>query len=315
MNECRKFENIIDRTHTGESSEEEREALLEHLESCLECSELFEIVGKLKGEELYPEPSDKELLSIRRAVIREVRSRRGVQTTQNRFVLASLFRNPLTIAGFMVVVLAIGFYLGRSASTPEESKNFAVKEVASDGFASTIQTVARSHNNYEDIMKSPFLYTNVHVTEGNAGMVNLSFDVSRHLDLTLKKRDPLVTEVLVQSLIEPSGVGARLNAIAISDNMLDPKIKKSLIMAMLHDDNLAVRMTAQSKLVEHPGDPEITGSLLTVVEREPSVWVRLVAIDYLTKSKIQPERLRRAIATGVPEGSEAVLVKAGPYLN
>jgi hypothetical protein len=164
-------------------------------------------------------------------------------------------------------------------------------------------------------MKSPFLYTNVHVTERNAGMVNLSFDVSRHLDLTLKKRDPLVAEVLVQSLIEPSGVGARLNAIAIADNVPDSKIKKSLIVAMLHDDNLAVRMTAQSKLVEHPGDPEIVESLLAVVKQEPSVRMRLVAIDYLTNLRIQPERLRRAITAGTPEGSEAVLVKAGPYLN
>jgi hypothetical protein len=219
------------------------------------------------------------------------------------------------MAGLALVMMAIGFLLGGRASAPRAPQDVVNNVAPADRFMGTIQTVARSHNDYEDIVNSPFVYTNVRVTEGNAGMVNLSFDVSRHLDLTLKRRDPLVTEVLVQSLIEPSGVGTRLNAIEIADNVLDPKIKKSLIVAMLHDENLAVRMSAQLKLFEHPGDPEIADSLLAVLERESSVRMRLVSIDYLTNSKIQPERLRQAITSGTREGSEAVLVKASQYLN
>jgi hypothetical protein len=155
----------------------------------------------------------------------------------------------------------------------------------------------------------------VRLTEGTAGLVNLSFDVSRHLELSLKRDDPLVTEVLVQSLIEPSGVDTRLNAILIAENTRDRKIKKSLIVAMLCDENLAVRMAAQLKLIERPGDPEVADSLLDVLEREQSVRMRLVAIDYLANSNIQPARLERAIAAGDKEGIDAVRVKASVYLN
>jgi len=315
MKGCREFEALIDRAHTGEASEEERETLLEHLESCLDCSDLFEAVGKLKNAKFSPEPSDKELLSMRRAVIRAVRHETDRRESHIRVAAASFFRQPLVVGALALVMLAIGFFLGGRAWVPEVPQDMVSEIPPSDSFTSSIQTVARSHNSYKDIVNSPFVYTNVRVAEGNEGMVNLSFDVSRHLDLTLKRRDPLVTEVLVQSLIEPSGVGTRLNAIAIADNVLDAKVKKSLIVAMLHDENLAVRMTAQSKLVEHPGDPEIVDSFLAVLEQEPSVRMRLVAIDYLTNSKIQPERLRQAITAGTREGSEAVLVKANQYLN
>jgi hypothetical protein len=131
----------------------------------------------------------------------------------------------------------------------------------------------------------------------------------------LRKDDPLLTEVLVQSLIEPSGVDTRLMAISITQNVLDPKIKKSLILAMLNDETLAVRMTAQSKLTEISGDSEVNDAFLTVLEWEPSVRMRLVAIDYLTNSSIQPARLEQAITAGKLEGSNAVLVKASQYLN
>jgi len=313
MKECREFEVLIDRAHTGEASAEEWEALLEHLESCPDCNDAFEAVGKLKNADLCPEPSDEELLSMRRAVIRAVRHE--TDRRESHFAAASFFRQPLVVGVFALVMLAIGFLLGDRASNPGVPQGMVRDLAPADRFIGAIQTVARDHNDYEDIVNSPFAYTNVRVTEGNAGMVNLSFDVSRHLDLTLKRRDPLVTEVLVQSLIESSGVGTRLNAITIADSVPDPKIKKSLIVAMLHDENLAVRMSAQSKLIEPPGDPEIVDSLLAVLKREPSVGMRLVAIDYLTNLKIQPERLRQAITAGTREGSEAVLVKASQYLN
>ena len=72
---------------------------------------------------------------------------------------------------------------------------------------------------------------------------------------------------------------------------------------------------AQSKLTEISGDSEVNDAFLTVLEREPSVRMRLVAIDYLTNSSIQPARLEQAITAGKPEGSNAVLVKASQYLN
>ena len=251
---------------------------------------------------------------MRNEVIRKIRHRQSCEN-RGRLSVASFLMQPAFISVFALVVLALGFFLGvRMAKVPAENGE-AQSATGPDRFTNTIKRVAQSHAAYEDIMNSPFTYTNVRVTEENTGMVNLSFDVSRHLDLSLKRDDPLLAEVLVQSLLEPSGVDARLTAISISQNVPDSKIKKSLIFAMLHDENLAVRMTAQSKLIERRNDPEITGSLLAVLEREPSVRMRLVAIDYLASRRVQPELLERAIAAGKREESDAVLVRASQYLN
>jgi len=312
MKDCRDFEALIDRAQTGEASEQEQEALLDHLESCPDCNRFFEAVGTLRNSGLDAEPDADDLLSMRRAVLREIRKGRGKRRS---FSLISLLTHPVAAAACAVLLLVFGFLLGRGASKIGRDTREPQTTAATDRFTSAIQKVAQSHTAYEDIVNSPFTYTNVRVTQGQTGMVNLSFDVSRHLDLSLRKEDPLVTEVLVQSLIEPSGVNTRLNAISIADNVPDPKIKKSLIFAMLGDENLAVRMTAQSKLIEHRGDPEITEALLAVLEKEPSVRMRLVAIDYLASSKIQPERLERAVRAGKPENSDAVFLKVSQYLQ
>lgn len=314
MKGCREFEQLMDRARRDTASEDEREILLDHLESCRDCSTVFEALGRLAETDGFPEPTETETLSVRRAVIRKIRHRQASGKPHGRFSILSLLSHPASVSALSLVILALGFLLGKGINTLQAPAGTEEAFSDLDRFMSTIKIVAQSHSAYEDIVKSPFTYTDVRLTEGEAGIVHLSFDVTRHLDLSLKRDDPLVTEVLVHSLIERSAVNTRLAAITMAENLPDPKIKKSLIVAMLHDENLAVRMTAQSRLVERLGDQEISDALLAVLEQEPSVQMRLVAIDYLTNGNIQPNRLEKAIEIGKPAGRQAVLVKAGPYL-
>jgi hypothetical protein len=82
---------------------------------------------------------------------------------------------------------------------------------------------------------------------------------------------------------------------------------------MLYDANLGVRLMAQSKLIEQNSDPKVTDALLRVLQNEESVQMKLVAIDYLTRHKVEPGLIRRAIA---PSGRrDAVYIQAMNYLN
>ena len=314
MKECREFETLMDRVQTDESSDEERERLLDHLESCAACNDAFEALGRLRNDDLYPEPAVQDFLAARRNVIRKIRNRKERKPWIGFSLLAFIWR-PASAVICALAIMVFGFFLGDKAMHQDTRSGESRSADGPDGLMQNIKYVAEGHTVYDDIVNSPFTYTNVRVSKESAGMVNLSFDVSRHLNLTLRRDDPLLTEVLVQSLIEPSGVDTRLAAISIAGAVPDPKIKKSLIFAMRYDENLAVRMTAQSKLVERRADSEVAESLLTVLEQEPSVRMRLVAIDYLTSSNVQPERLERAVRAGRPENREAVLVKASQYLN
>jgi hypothetical protein len=102
-----------------------------------------------------------------------------------------------------------------------------------------------------------------------------------------------------------------LKAIEKAENVLDPKIRGALVKAMLQDPNLGVRLQAQEKLAQRPGDAEIEAAQLAVLENEESVRMRLVAIDYLTRSRVDPDRLEKAVEAGAPDGR----VKASEYIR
>jgi hypothetical protein len=140
----------------------------------------------------------------------------------------------------------------------------------------------------------------------------LSFDVSTHLELVRDKSDPLVAEILVQSLVNPAPVGTRLEAISLVRSM-EPKVRGALIAAMLEDESLPVRIAALEKLVGQPIDPATEAAFLKVLEIEESVQMRLLAIDYLAKERVAPEVLESAILAGQPEAGSALFVRAQDY--
>jgi hypothetical protein len=181
--------------------------------------------------------------------------------------------------------------------------------------AGQMQREARRNTGLEDVENSPFRYANVSVEEAGDERIRLSFDVSRHLELTVPENDPLVTEVLVQSMLDAGSVGAKLEAIDRADNVLDPRVRGALVKAMLSDPNLGVRLEAQKKLAGRPGDREIAEALLAVLENEESVQMRLVAIEYLTQSRVDPKLLEKAVEAGEPAGRGAVRVKAADYIT
>jgi hypothetical protein len=153
----------------------------------------------------------------------------------------------------------------------------------------------------------------VNVSEVDPSTVELKFDVSRHMEMKLPKRDPLVAEVLVQSMLQPNGVGEKLSAISASEDLRDPKLRPALVRTMLTDDNVAVRLKAQEKLLEQPPDAQVQNAMLDVLRKDNSVQMRLVAIDYLTRHQVAPQILRKAVETGEQEGSSVLYLRTSEY--
>ncbi|HEY0789396.1 MAG TPA: hypothetical protein VGE86_12185, partial [Thermoanaerobaculia bacterium] len=231
---------------------------------------------------------------------------------------ASLFRLPVAAAVALAVagaaLFAAGGWIAARAGVGPAPTRLAAAGNPDIVLARQMQREARRNTGLEDVENSTFRYANVRVEEAGEERVRLSFDVSRHLELTVPKTDPLVTEVLVQSMLDTGSVGAKLEAIDRADNVLDPRVRGALVKAMLTDPNLGVRLEAQKKLAQRPGDPEIADALLAVLENEESVQMRLVAIEYLTRSRVDPQRLEKAVEAGEPAGRGAVRVKARDYI-
>jgi hypothetical protein len=308
---CHHYSELIDRLATSDLDPREHAELFAHLEECPECAEEFELVRRLADEDVYPDPSEIELARMRRSVMSEIsaESRRDWRPLMKWGAAAAM----------AVVVFGGGFGIGRrSSDTPEPARAIAANPKPASrpaSMAEEIQLVAARNQDIEDVERSPFTYSNVQVSEVAPGTVQLRFDVSRHMEMTVPKSHPLVGEVLVQSLIEPASIGTKLKVISAADDVVQPKVREALILTMLEDESVAVRLKAQQKLIEHPRDGEIEKALLKVLADDESVQMRLVAIDYLTQNKVAPRLLRDALESSEPEGKSALYLRARDYIQ
>ena len=275
-------------------------ALLEHLSQCPECAATYGLMGQLRSGDPFPEPSEAEFLALRRGVLRELR-RAPVRS-----------RNGLRLAWLLscAAAAALAVWLGGRGAHGQISRPGPGAE---DPLVTQIKLEARTNPGLPDPDKGPNRYDNVRAVPEPGGQVLLSFDVSRHVALTLPQNDPLVSEVLLQALAGSAPVGTRLQAIACTGSTLDPRVRDGLVRAMLLDPNLGVRLKAQARLIEQNGDPKVQEALLHVLQHEASVQMKLVAIDYLTSHQVSPRLLQQAVD---PAGRrDAAYLKLMNYVN
>lgn len=305
---CEEFQESMDRFFDRDAAPQPE--LLEHLDHCEDCARTFAFMGRLRGAELYPEPSDADFLALRRGVIRDIRrtEARGPSFLES---VTAFFRRPAVLMGCTALAVGFAFLAGRS--TGKQPLQVKPRPFSEDALLAEIKLAASQNQGIQDFDKARYTYENVRVDELGSDRVGLSFDISRHVTLSLQKQDPLVVDVLSQTLVGTSPVGTKLQAIEAADGHLEPKVRDGLIQVMLTDTNLGVRLKAQEKLLEQTGDTKVQEALLSVLQTAESVQMRLLAIDHLTRQRISPDRLRQALA---PAGRhDAVTLKAMNYLN
>ncbi len=311
--DCIEIQKAMDELFDARLSDARADELLGHIDRCAECAGQWELLGRLR-EGAADEPSETAMLEVRRGVIRTIRMSQGGAVGWLERLRAALMTPAFGMAlAALVVILA--FVAGRTTRQTLPARELP-SVVAGDAIVDEIQLVASRNHQLSDVENSPFTYENVEVEDAGGGKLALRFDVSRHVDVVLSKSDPLVADVLAQSLLEQSSVGMKLRAISYSGPVMSPKVTEALVRAMLGDQNLGVRMKAQEMLVATPGDATVETALLSVLEKEESVQMRLVAIDYLTRSNVAPDRLRDAVMPR-DEGAriDAVYVRAMDYVN
>ena len=312
METCREFESAIDRELAEGLTGPERDQLLEHLDRCTACSELFDLMTTLKRAPLLDEPSEFELAKLRRDLVASLPAAaappgdRAPRADRARSV-APGWRWALA-AGLAGLALASGAFVAgrRSASAPRQAS-------VDLGGASTLTAA--------DLRRAGYRFASATVEESGPDKVRLAFDVARSVEVEVDRDDPLVTEVLVQSLVSPAELGSRLRAVESTSGRLDPRVRRALVDVMRRDENVGVRLAAQERLMASaagepdPATAEVVEAQLEVLEQEESVQMRLAAIDYLTTQRVDAARLTRAIEAGEPDGEQALFVRAGRYFT
>lgn len=306
MSDCRDFELLIDRERAGEAlAAGERDRLLDHLERCRSCDELFDLLGELGAAAAAGEPDDAELAAIRRRVRREL---------ERPAVLP--FRRAAAPRRWLPAGLAAAAALGGVALGWTVATGRAVAPSGGAGWlAEQLRRDAAGRPSYAAAADSPYLFSNVRAAAADGGRVRLAFDVARHLEVEVEREDPLLAAVLTQALLDPGSPGARLAAIEAAPKRLDPRVKQALLVALADDESLAVRLRAQQRLATLAGDAEVAEAMLRLLAEDGAVELRFAAIDYLTGNQVAPERLESAIRARDDAGDRALLVRARDYLS
>jgi len=312
MERCKKFEKLIREYISGALNSSEQTSLQAHLEKCRSCREIFELHQILEKDlAAFPEASEEAFVRMRQNVTRSIRRKEGDRPIPWYQVFADQFtyflRKPAIVAAVAVILFLVGFF----------SRNLIISSNGDtdSAFLKQINYSAERNDNLQEVENSPYLYSDVKFRDLDGQNIALSFNVTSHLELTRKKDDPLVKEVLTQSLLNQESIGNRLNALSYAKEIIDPKIKEALIFTMENDPNFSVRMKAMTGLAGYPNDREIQSAFLKILEKEEQVQMRLMAIDYLTNNQTDEKLLRDAIKELNRPEDAPVRYKLNQYLK
>ena len=310
MPDKNKVQKLIEKLISGgisESEIKELDILLEKFPEYRGIVETHDILTNATSP--FEEPLPDEFSKMRYSVLRSVRNME--MNTHSDWIVNStewirkfVTRPEMAVAA---MTLLLGFFLGRIAPVDEET--------ISSGLMQQISFLASENETFSDSKNSPYRYSNIEIKEINGKKVALNFDVSTHLEMVRDKNDPIVREVIAQSLLNPTNLGTELKAISYSENMLDKKIKEALIYSMHSAPILAVRQNAMRNLTKYEQDVDIKEAFLKTLTDEKSVKMRLMALDYLDKNQINPDELKPLLETDEMMQSPAVLIKAKKYIE
>jgi hypothetical protein len=312
MKKCKSYENFLKKYIAGEISAADEKRLLTHIETCRNCREVYQLHHSLVDKKVdVPLPETKAFAKMREQVMRKIRLKRS-QVAQPWYLkyldnLMYYLTKPAFATLLLVVVFMVGF-LSRSLFLEKttQSKDYLLKN---------IKHTAMNNNNLRDLENSPYIFSNVQFREVDDQNIALSFDVATHVELVSLKDDPLVKEVLAQSLLNPEPLGIRLKTLTFAQEIMDPKIKEALIFTLKDDPDLAVRMRAMTSLMVYPDDQQIQEAFLQVLKEEQSVNMRLMAIDYLAQTNVNTQALQNTMPYLKSDRDAAVRHKLNQYLD
>jgi len=254
-----------------ELSEPDKVSLAEHLQTCPECeAELLEL-KKLHSfvDSGISEPSALLLREARAQLHGALRSESVFQSAQATAAerlshWMSVFRVPLAAAACLVLGLWLGYLsFGTSSTHMPADDPFALGDTA-------ITNIRLLDQNPED------------------GMVEVSFEAVRPVQVQGNVSDPQIQRVLAQALLRSRNPGVRLRAVSAIERRpvpsFDPEVKRALILSLKFDDNTGVRTKALEALQGLVEDPAVREAMLYVLINDQNPGMRVSAIGILEKS-------------------------------
>jgi hypothetical protein len=302
--ECTRVEMLLEAELAGDIEDAEAAALRDHCVQCESCRSLLALHDDLMrlGAETE-EPSERALDAVTAEVLaRTARSRTVAGRATWR---ASAGRVAAALAA--CVLLFVAGWLG--ARRFQDAGRGAGDVAATPELVAALSAEAASNDGLSDVEDSRFTYSNVSIRDAGAGRLDLSFDVTTHVQLVEPPGSPLVREVLAQALLDRSSTGARLEALAHAERTPEPKVREAMILSLRADPSLAVRLKALELLSRHLDRPDVEAAVIDTLRDDESVQMRLEALEALAAHRVDHGRIRDVIEERARPGNEALRVR------
>ena len=92
-------------------------------------------------------------------------------------------------------------------------------------------------------------------------------------------------QIVVLSMLQQQSAGARLEGVSWStrDQQLDPKVLSALLHTLRHDPSVDVRLAALDALSRHSAQPQVRTSVVNALQDQQSPLVQVALIDQLVE--------------------------------
>lgn len=301
MSDCRACREWIESALAGQLPAAQRAELLRHAEVCADCRALLQLHDELAAAAvIVPEPEPGSLAAMREEVLARIAGRGAAPRARRSFAadLAALWRaHPAPAALALAATLAVAVLLGAAGLPPWRAPGASPRTPAqgANALLGELRRTAAARTGLDDFWDTPYSLANVAVRPRTDGMLSMSFDVCRHIDVEADRQSPLAREVLLHAILEPSSLGSRFEAIALSPEIPDDSLKEALILTLREDPSLAVRVNTLATLARYPLDASIQDALVRTLRSDPEVQMRLLALAQLTSRRVDLEQLRSTV--------------------
>ena len=273
--ECSELTALVVGELTGDTTEEARQDLSRHLDSCAACraeKDRVESAWRMLGEDRDAAPTP-AFRHASLALIEDEMIRQRVRAfrPRPRWVL------PLAYAAGLALAAAGGALVAnRAARTPAPASALASTQ---KGSPSPLESGAR--------------LANVSYTPADAqGRIGVSFDMESRRTIVGRPDDPEMAKLLaylVSRSTQTSGEKSQAieqvsNSYASKSVPASPDVVRALTATLKRDPNPGVRKKAADALAAFPITPEIRTSFLEALSADRNPAVRLVAVEVLAAS-------------------------------
>ena len=308
MKDCKKYQELIIKLISSGLDTKEKEILDSHTVECHQCAEFLLIHQKLEQNQRHiPIPNPDEFKTLRQKTLRKIRLSESLKMGSLWDRKTGLFGRVEFAYGLAAVLLILSVYLSFDSNSQQATMP--------SGLIEQIDYTAIQHTSLTDIENSPYTYSDIQIKELGDNQISLGFNVSTYIELSRDKNDPLVKEILAQSIINSQQTGMRLSTISYAEEIIDPKLKETLIFVLLNDLELAVRLKALDVLTKYSKDNQIQEAFISVLKNEESVQMRLSVLDYLMSNQVDASLIVKELSEATTRINSPVLIKAQEYIQ